>query len=172
MNTMVLFAIFLIIAGAATRLLPHEYNFTPIAAIALFGGVYLSKKYALILPLVAMFVSDIFLGFHDTMAYVYGSFILTGLIGLWLRNHKNVGTVIGASFVSSVLFFLITNFGVWAQGMYARDLSGLMQSYIMGLPFFRGTLLGDLFYTGVMFGAYELVKALITKKAVATSQAK
>lgn len=172
MSTMFVFATFMIIAGAAMRLLPHEYNFTPIAAIALFGGVYLSKKYALILPLVAMFVSDIFLGFHDTMAYVYGSFILTGLIGLWLRNHKNVGTVIGASFVSSVLFFLITNFGVWAQGMYARDLSGLMQSYIMGLPFFRGTLLGDLFYTGVMFGAYELVKALITKKAVATSQAK
>ena len=167
-----MFEIFMIIAGAGMRLLPHEPNFAPIAAIALFGGVYLNKKYALVLPLAAMLISDFFLGFHSTMVYVYGAFVLTGFLGFWLRKHKHVGTVFGSAVVSAVLFFLVTNFGVWAQGMYARDLSGLMQSYLMGLPFFKNTLLSNLFYTGVMFGSYELVKTLIAKKVFATTKAK
>ena len=165
-----MFEIFMIISGVVARLLPHAPNFTPIAAIALFGGVYLNKKYALILPLIAMFIADLFIGFHDTMIYVYGAFLLTGGIGLWLRKHKSGGVVIGASVVSSLLFFLITNFGVWAQGMYARDLSGLMQSYVMGLPFLKNTLLGDLFFVGVFFGSYELIKVLVEKRVFALSK--
>ena len=167
-----MFEIFMIISGVVMRLLPHLPNFTPIAAIALFGGVYLNKKYALILPLVAMFISDIFIGFHDTMLYVYGSFLLTGLMGLWLRKHKNVVNILGASFASALLFFLISNFGVWIQGMYARDISGLFQSYVMAIPFFKNMLLGNLFYTGLLFGSFELVKALIAKKVFVTSQEK
>jgi hypothetical protein len=167
-----MFEIFMIIGGALMRLLPHAPNFAPIAAIALFGGAYLNKKYALILPLAAMFLSDIFLGFHDTMGYVYGAFLLTGMIGLWLRKHKNVVNVFGATLASSVLFFLISNFGVWAQGMYARDISGLFQSYVMAIPFFKNTLVSNFFYTGLMFGSYELVKALIAKKSFVTSKAK
>ena len=167
MNTNIKLALLLIISGVAVRLLPHPYNFTPIAATALFGGAYLPKRYALIIPIVAMLVSDIFLGFHSTMVYVYGSFILTGLIGMWLREHKNAGNVIGASLVSSVLFFLITNFGVWAQGAYARDITGLWESYVMGIPFFRNTLAGDLFYTGAFFGSYELAKTLVSNKNLA-----
>lgn len=173
MNTMFVFAIVMIIAGAATRLLPHEYNFTPIAAMALFGGVYLDKKYAIVLPLVAMFVSDLFLGFHQSMLYVYGSFILTGLIGMWLRTHKTFTNVLLGTVTSSVLFFLITNWGFWLEySLYPKTFAGQMQAYLMALPFFKNTLLGDLFYTGAMFGAYELVKAIITRKAFATSQAK
>jgi len=149
--------IILIIGAAFARIMPHLPNFTPIAATALFGGVYLNKRYAIIIPLAAMLVSDFFIGFHDLMPYVYGSFILTGLIGMWLRTHKNLKNIIGASLLSSVLFFLITNFGVWASGMYARDLSGLGQSYVMAIPFFRNMLMGDLFYTGAFFGAFELI---------------
>jgi hypothetical protein len=100
------------------------------------------------------------------MPYVYGSFILTGIIGLWLKNHKNAQNIVGATLLSSVLFFLITNFGVWAAGWYPRTLSGLMQSYMMGLPFFRNTVLGDLCYTGVFFGCYELAQLLIIKLKV------
>lgn len=166
-----MFEIFMIIGGALMRLLPHAPNFAPIAAIALFGGTYLNKKYAIILPIAAMLLSDLFLGFHDTMVYVYGSFVLTGLLGIWLRKHKNVINVFGTAVASSVLFFLITNFGVWAQGMYARDLSGLFQSYVMAIPFFKNTLLGNLFYTGLFFGSYELVKALIAKKSFAIFKA-
>ena len=136
------------LVAVSIRLLPHMPNFTPIAAMALFGGVYLNKKFAFVIPLAAMFVSDIFLGFHQTMPYVYGSFILAGVIGLWLKNHKSAKNIICASFISSILFFLITNFGVWAVGWYPRTLSGLMQSYVMGIPFFKNTVFGDLCYTG------------------------
>ena len=145
-------------------------NFTPIAAMALFGGVYLNKKFAFVIPLAAMFVSDIFLGFHQAMPYVYGSFILAVVIGLWLKNNKSAKNIFCASLISSILFFLITNFGVWAGGWYPRTLSGLMQSYIMGIPFFRNTVLGDLLYTGVFFGAYELVQLLITRYSVNKAQ--
>ena len=145
------------------RLLPHMPNFTPIAAMALFGGVYLNKKYAFFIPLAAMFVSDIFLGFHPAMPYVYGSFILTGIIGFWLKNHKSTKNIICSSLISSILFFLITNFGVWAGGWYPHNLNGLVESYAMGIPFFKNTVLGDLLYTGVFFGAYELAQLLITR---------
>ncbi len=148
------------------RLLPHLPNFTPIAAMALFGGVYLNKKYAFVIPFLAMFISDIFLGFHSAMPYVYGSFILTGIIGLWLKKHKSAKNIICSSLISSILFFLITNFGVWAGGWYPKTLSGLMQSYAMGIPFFKNTILGDLCYTGVFFGIYELVQLLITRHNV------
>lgn len=165
-----MFEIFMIISGVVARLLPHAPNFTPIAGIALFGGVYLGKKYGIIIPLAIMFVSDLFIGFHDTMLYVYGAFIVTGCLGIWLRNHKDAKHILGAAFVSSLLFFLITNFGVWAQGVYARDISGLWQSYMMGLPFFKNTLMGDLFYTSVFFGSYEFVKAVIAGRLFAISK--
>ncbi len=164
-----MFEIFMIISGVVARLLPHLPNFTPIAATALFGGVYLKKRYALIIPLAAMFISDIFIGFHSMMPYVYGSFVLTGLIGMWLRTHKNVQNVAAGALISSILFFLITNFGVWAGGMYARDLSGLLESYVMAIPFFKNTILGDLFYTGAFFGAYELVKMIVYNLRVKTT---
>ncbi len=142
-------------------MLPHLPNFAPIAALALFGGTYLNKKYALIVPLAALIISDIFIGFYNplVMLSVYGSFFLIGLIGLWLKNHKNIPNVLGASLFGSIVFFLITNFAVWAvpHSIYSHNLQGLLQSYIMGLPFFRNTLMGDLFYVGVMFGLYEIV---------------
>jgi hypothetical protein len=151
-----------IFLGAALRVIPHPGNFAPIAAIALFGAVYLNKKYALILPLAAMAVSDFFIGFDSlqSRAIVYGSFLLIGGIGYWLRNHKSVWTVVGASLVSSVIFFLISNLPfVHAQSLYPYTWAGTMTSYMNGLPFFRNTLLGDLFYTTTFFGAYELIRA-------------
>ena len=154
-------AYFFILAGVILRILPHLPNFAPIAAMALFGGVYLNKKYALLIPLIAIFLGDIFIGFYDPwiMFSVYGSFALIGLLGLWLKKHKSLSNIIGASLFSSILFFLITNFAVWAvpHSFYPHSLQGLMQSYIMGLPFFRNTLMGDFFYVGAMFGLYELV---------------
>jgi hypothetical protein len=166
-----MFELFIIISGVISRLLPHAPNFTPIAAIALFGGVYLKKRYAIILPLFVMLISDFFLGFHDTMLYVYGAFFLTGLLGVWLRKHKKIGYVIGSSVLSSLLFFLITNFGVWAQGWYGHSLTGLWQSYIMGIPFFKNTLMGDLLYTGIFFGSYESVKAIVSGKLLVLRKA-
>lgn len=148
-----------VLLGTSMRLLPHPANIAPIAAMALFGGVYLDKKYAIILPLVALFLSDVVIGFYPSMLAVYGSFMVTGIIGLYLRKHKSVGNIILGSLVSSLLFFLITNFGFWLlHDLYPKTFAGQMDAYVMALPFFRNTLIGDLLYVGVLFGTYEVVK--------------
>lgn len=160
-------ALFFILMAVISRFLPHFPNFTPIAAIALFGGVYFSKKIALILPIAAMLVSDIFIGFYEPliMLSVYGSFVLSVLLGFWLKKHKNWFTVLGSALACSLVFFVITNFAVWAfSPWYAKTLSGLSQCYLMAIPFFRNTLLGDLFYVSVFFGAYEIVEVWIKQR--------
>ncbi len=156
----ILFLVFVLVS-VGMRLLPHAPNFTPVAAIALFGGVYFSKKMAFVLPIAAMVISDIFIGYYEPalMASVYGSFILCVILGFWLKNHKKWYTILGSSVVGAVLFFLITNFSVWAfTPWYPKTFSGIIQCYLMALPFFRNTLLGDLFYVTVFFGSYELIK--------------
>lgn len=171
---MKLAAVFLIIFGAVMRLLPHPENFAPITAIALFGAVYLRKRFAFILPLGAMFISDLIIGFYGlTMVFVYGSFIISGLLGLLIRKQKSIKNVLLISILSSTLFFLITNFGVWANpaSWYSPTLSGLLDSYIAGIPFFRGTILGDLVYTAGLFGTYELAK-ILGKRYLSSSSVK
>ncbi|MBI5222731.1 MAG: hypothetical protein HY980_04550 [Candidatus Magasanikbacteria bacterium] len=153
----------LIILGIMARMLPHPANFAPIGAVALFGGIYLSRRYAIVIPLIAMLISDIFIGFYtwQIMASVYISFALAGLIGLLVRKNKKLSTIIGGTVLGSILFFLITNFAVWAFGsMYAHNFTGLMQSFIMAIPFFRNSLLGDLFYVGLLTGTYESIRYL------------
>lgn len=168
--------IFSFIFGCALiRLMPHPWNFTPIAAMALFGGTYLNRKYALIIPLAAMLISDYFIGFYDIrlMIAVYGSFLLIGLMGVWLKNHKSIFNVISASLSGSILFFLITNFAVWAfSSWYAKDFSGLIYCYTLALPFFKNTLMGDLFYTGALFGFYETVMLWMKSKRLAFERTK
>lgn len=152
--------IVLILLGIFARLVPHPANFAPITAIALFGGIYLPKKYAFVLPLVAVFISDWIIGFDKTtILFVYGSFILSGLIGLYIRNHKAVSSIITGTVLASVLFFVITNFAVWLNPIsaYKKDLKGLIDCYVAGLPFYRNTLMGDLFFSGLLVGGYELV---------------
>lgn len=154
----------IILMAVVMRFLPHMPNMAPIAAMALFGGVYFNKKYAFLIPVGVMFLSDIFLGFHNTMPFVYGSFLLTGIIGIVLKKHNNFKWIIGGTLLSSVLFFIITNFGVWAMNMgnmYAKNLTGLVQCYLMAIPFFRNTLMGDLFYTGMMFGGYKMAVKIV-----------
>lgn len=151
-----------ILLAVVLRLLPHIPNMAPIAAMALFGGVYLNKRYALLVPLIAMVLSDIILGFSLVTPFVYGSFLLTGVIGLWLKSHRNLASVIFASIVSSTLFFFITNLGVWlVGGLYPHTVQGLEHCYILALPFFRNTAIGDLLYTGVLFGSFECAKFLL-----------
>jgi hypothetical protein len=153
--------------GIIFRLMPHAPNFTPIAAIALFGGIYLSKRTAFILPVLALMISDIFIGFYEPklMIAVYGSFLLCVILGLYLKAHKKWYTVLGGSVAGSVSFFLVTNFAVWAfTPWYAKTFSGIIQCYLMALPFFKNTLMGDLFYIILFFGIYEGVELWIKKK--------
>lgn len=159
-------ALLIVSIGVLSRFLPHIPNFAPITAIALFSGVYLEKRYALILPLAAMIISDYFLGFHSTTFFVYFSFLISAGIGILIKNKKTPVNILKGSLVASIQFFIITNFGVWAAtNMYEKSFAGLMYCYYMGIPFFRGTIMGDLFYTGVFFGGYELSKVIVKKYA-------
>lgn len=155
----------IIILAAFFRLLPHPPNVAPIAGLALFSGAMVkNKKLSFIIPLTAMLVSDFFLGFYNVMVFVYGSFMITVIIGILIQNRKSFGYLIGASLLSSVLFFLITNFGVWfVSGMYTHTFVGLMNTYAMGLPFFRNTIFGDLFYVLTIFYGYEYITILSKK---------
>lgn len=154
--------IFLVVIAVLFRLIPHPANFAPIGAIALFGGVYLKNKQALWLPLMAMVISDLFIGMHSTILFTWGSFMLIASIGTWISKRKNVGNVVFGTLVGSFLFFFITNFGVWvATPLYTKTAQGLLQCYVMAIPFFRNTLVSDLLFVGVLFGAYELSKRYI-----------
>ena len=155
-----IFAAGLIIAAAFTRLIPHYPNFTAVGAIALFGGTYLpNKKLAFIVPLVAMLLTDLIIGFHPTMWAVYLSFGLIVLIGFQVSKNKKVMNILLATISSSILFFLVTNFAQWlSDPFYAKTGAGLAQCFTMAIPFFSYTALGDMFYVGVLFGAYELAK--------------
>jgi len=150
----------IIIAGAALRLVPHYPNFTPIAAIALFGGAYFTnKKLAVIVPFAAMLLSDLVLGYHSTFLAVYISFALIVAIGFTLQKKRTVSKILIASVSSSILFFVITNFAFWYTGaLYPMNAAGLAACYTAAIPFFQNTLLGDLVYTGLFFGAFEYAK--------------
>lgn len=150
-----------ILVAATMRLLPHPPNVAPIAALALFSGANLNGWVAFVLPLLGMLVSDSFLGFHSTMVYVYGSFALIVLVGRLLATRRSASRLAGSALVSSLLFFLITNFGVWAStALYPKTAVGLVEAYIMGLPFLRNTLLGDFLYTFLFFYGYALLVRL------------
>ena len=163
------FVVAAVALAVAGRLVPHLPNFTPVGALALFAGMYLAKKskWALLLPLSVMFITDLAIGFYDTklMLVVYGSFLFYGIFGLLIKNKRSVGTITLATLAGSFLFYLITNFAVWAfSPLYAPTLQGLMLSYTMALPFLKYTLLGDFFFVGVFVGAYELALAVLYKK--------
>jgi hypothetical protein len=151
----------LILAAAATRLLPHPPNMTSLSAVALFGGAYFAdRRLAFLVPLGALFLSDLILGFYGHMEVVYLAFLLVVCIGLWLQKHRSVLTIAGASIASSVVFFLVTNF-VWfhiGDTPYPLNFQGMIESYVAALPFFRNTVLGDLLYTGLLFGGFALLE--------------
>lgn len=152
----------IVIIAFIFRLLPHPPNFAPIAALALFSAVNIDGVLAYIIPLLSMLLSDIVLGFHSTMIFVYSAFLLTGFLGRLLKKKNNAVKLLFVSLLSSVLFFIITNFGVWLTGsMYPKNFSGLMEAYFLGIPFFRNTMLGDMFYSFTFFYGYKLMMNLI-----------
>jgi hypothetical protein len=163
--TVVLF----IIAAAATRLLPHPANFTPIIAISLFGGAYLAHRWmGALIPVAAMFVSDLILGFHDLMLPIYALMIAFSFLGRNLSNPSSAWKIGATSISSSVVFFVVTNFLVWlTSGMYTLDYSGLITCYIMAVPFLQNQILGDLLFSGILFGGmYYLVRSRLVAVTV------
>ena len=150
----------IIFALAIFRLLPHLPNVSPVAAMALFGGAYFAdKRMAFVVPFAALFLSDLFLGLHNSMIFVYAGFAITVAIGFLLQNRVTITNTVFAMVASSVLFFLLTNFGAWmTSGLYVKSAEGLMQAYVAGIPFFQNSLLGNLVYAAVIFGGYHLLQ--------------
>ena len=152
-------ALGLMAAGVIARLVPHPWNAAPVTAIALFAGTYLSKRWGILLPLAIMVVSDALILWHRTAPFNWMAFALAGTLGWWLRRRPTPGRILGASLAGSCLFFLVSNFGVWAlEAMYPRTLQGLWECYLAGLAFFRNTVAGDLAYTALLFGAYAALR--------------
>lgn len=153
-------AVGLVAFGVAGRLLPHAWNFTPVIAVTLVAGHYLGRKYAVWLPLAVMLTSDLWLGFYETklQLVVYLSLVLiglaSGLIGKQVRGMRTLEV----SSSASLFFFLTTNWAVWQfSAWYPKTAAGLLGCYTAALPFFRNSLLGDVFYTAVMFLAIEAI---------------
>ena len=164
-----------IFAAAAMRLLPHPPNFSPIAAMALFSGAYLPKRLlAFVAPFGALLLSDVLLGgFYPGMNFVYLSFALTVLIGWAIATLKTPLTIGAAAIASSVLFFVLTNFGMWLfSGFYPRTSEGLVACYVAAIPFFQNTLAGDLVFTALLFGGFALAERLVPQLRLQGAQAK
>ena len=162
----------LIVFASITRIIPHMPNFTPIGAMALFGGAYLKNKYhAFLIPILSLWLSDLiinnfllsyyndFTWFYPGFLWQYSSFVIIILIGYLFLNKISFKSVFLTTIVSSLIFFIITNFGVWASGsMYSMDLNGLIICYTAALPFYKGTVLGFIVYSSFLFGVFETTK--------------
>ena len=173
-------AVGLIVFAALMRLAPHPWNFTPVAAMALFGGAALRKPlFAFGVPLAALAASDLILNrmlVGNALAppnpWVYGSFLLIGLLGFSVSKRRGVGTLAAASLGGSVLFFVLTNFGMWSSGLlYPRTMAGLATCYTAALPFFANTLAGDLFWNAVLFGGFYAVSRMADGRALPATRA-
>ncbi len=169
----VLLTVLAVVMIAGYRLMPHPWNFTPVTAAAIFGGMILSGRRAWIVPLLSMFLSDIWLGISwPDMPFVYGSILIAVGIGVWVRKDRTggllyAGKILGGTVLSSVLFFLITNFGSWLiLPMYPKTISGLSMSYMNAVPFFQHSLAGDVCYIILFAAAYEAVSILTFKRRV------
>ena len=170
----------LIFVAAFTRLIPHYPNFTAVGAVALFGGAYLSRRWAYLIPLVALFVSDLFLNnliyakqfpeaysgftlFHVESLPVYLAFVAVIMLGSQMLTTVKVSRVLGASVVAAVVFFVITNFAVWASSsvLDPKTIAGLLSCFGAAVPFFWNSVIGNLFFGAILFGGYEFVSSRI-----------
>jgi len=157
-----LLALAIIALAAALRIAPHPWNFTPVGAMALFSGAIIrDRRLAFFFPIFALFVGDIFVGFHKLMPVVYASFLVSVAIGFWLRDRRTVGRITAATLLGAIQFFLVTNFAVWAFGLsYPRNSAGLLACYVAGIPFFWNTLAGDAVYAVLLFGGFAFAERL------------
>lgn len=144
--------------GALVRLMPHSPNVTPLTAMALFAGAQFSTPVAITVAVAAIAVGDLALGWTPQNLAGYVAMALTALIGSWVRRRRASGRVVGGALTGSLLFFLLSNFGVWVEGwLYPKTWAGLAACYVAGLPFYRNQLLGDLASAAFLFGGFALV---------------
>ena len=165
-----IFPISLILILAFARLIPHPPNFTPIIAVALVSGYFFKNiNLSLLILLVAMLLSDLFIGFYENMIFVYASLLLITFIFHKISNKINFKNLFFYGFAGSIIFFIVSNFGVWALGSpgahdiaYEKSLSGLIQCYILAIPFFGNTLLSTVIFS---YPAIFVYRSLATRSS-------
>ena len=153
-NKKILFITLFIIVAALMRLIPHPPNFVPITAIAIFAGVKFNNiKIAYAIPISIMLISDLFIGFYSISLFVYLAFILIITYSSFNKKYsiKNI-------ILSSVMFFIITNFGVWLMGGYPKSVEGLVLCYTMAIPFFTNSIIADLFFSAILYYGFEQIE--------------
>ena len=162
-----------IVAAAALRLVPHPPNFSPIDAMALFSGAYLGRRWvAFLTPLAALLLSDIVLGLYHGIATVYATVALIVVIGWWVSSRRTPFWIGAAALFSSVVFFVITNLGMWLfSGFYPVNYTGLVACYTAAIPFFQNTVAGDLFYTVLLFGGFRIAETMSPRLRAVEPQA-
>lgn len=163
-NKYILLSVLIILTALSNIFLSSIPNFSPIASVALFSGFYFSnKKLALIIPILCMLISDFIIGFHSLMWAVYLSFSIIVVMGFFMKNASPRKVILN-SIWSSILFFFITNFAVWAVGsFYPKDINGLILCFTMGLPFLKYTFLSSIIFSTILFGGFEIINQLTTK---------
>ena len=157
----------LVLLLAISRLIPHPPNFTPLGAMAILAGAAIKDlRLALIIPLIAMMLSDMLLGFHSSVLFVYGAIVVMVVMNRALLQKASVTKLILAVLGSAVLFFIVTNLGAWfSHNMYPHTFDGLIQAYVAGIPFFRNTLLSNIFFTAISFYALTFLPTEKTVRA-------
>jgi hypothetical protein len=157
-------ALSIVVAGVVLRVVPHPWNFAPIGAIALFGGARFERRsFAIVVPLLTMFIGDSIIGFHSMMPVIYATYALIAVIGMFLRDRRaSIPAVGGCALLSATIFYIVTNFAVWATGtMYAKTAAGLIACYIAAIPFFGNTLASDLIFSALFFGIFTISERTI-----------
>ncbi len=175
----------IVVLAALSRVIPHPWNFTPVIAILIFSAANFKNNYLkIIIPFLIILLSDILLeikdgnGFHSGTAVVYASYLLISFISYFILKRTNAAKILATSVLSSIVFFLITNFAYFypasptvnlALGTYPHNIDGVISSYTSAFPFFRSALFGDLLFTGILFGVYALSNVFIAKREQLTS---
>jgi len=162
-----------------TRIIPHYPNFTALGGAAIFGGAYFRKRYAVLIPIIALFVSDLLLNnliyaqqfpqnyngfvfFEPAAIWTYAVFIMIALMSSRTIRSLKVLPIVGTAMAGSVLFFAVSNFAVWlGSPLYPKTIGGLMMSYAAGVPFFWNTIAGDMFFVSVFFGGFEVARRFV-----------
>ena len=163
----------LIALGVVARLVPHPWNFTPVGALGLFAGANCPPRVAWLVPLAALLVGDLILGFYSPimMLFVYLGFLAAPAIGrLMIAGRRSVPRIGGAVVVSTSVFFVVSNFGVWLSGLYPLTLSGLVQCYVQAIPFYGATLVGDGLYATILFGGHQVILSAWRRRATSLAR--
>jgi len=159
-HTRLMVLVGMILSAAASRLIPHPPDFSPVAAMALFAGAsFADKRAAFLVPLAGLLLSDLVLGFYEITPIVYAGFALIVCFGFWVRRKRTVARIAVAAASSAAVFFAVANFGVWAiEHQYPKTPAGLAECYVAAIPFFQNMLLSNLLYSGLLFGGLAVAE--------------